>query len=100
MYNLVSYDMMKSFIPLQYYLKKRDDGEFAIVSNERQEIFYLNDTARTFYEMCDGKNSINSIISKMLMEYSVERNVLIADMIELIRNMQWQDIIIMREESC
>lgn len=100
MNNSVCYDMMKSFIPLQNYLKKRDDGEFTIVSNDRQEIYYLNDTARTFYELCDGKNSIDSIMSKMEMEYAVERNELIADMIELIRNMQWQDIIIMREELC
>lgn len=97
MSNLICYDMMKEFVPIQHYLKKRDDNEFTIVSNDRQEIFYLNDTARTFYRMCNGELTIGSIVNEMEREYLVDEDELVSDLIELIRNMQWQDIIIMKE---
>lgn len=98
MADLVCYEMLKNFIPSKCCIKYRHDNEFTIVSNNRQEIYYLNESASFFYELCNGKNSINSIVSEMLAEYEVDEEEIRRDIIELIRNMQWQDIIEMKEE--
>mgnify|MGYP006988887045 CR=1 FL=1 len=61
-----AYNMLKNFIPVRNALKVREDGNFLIAANNEKEIFYLNSTARDFWEFIDGNISVDSICEKFL----------------------------------
>lgn len=91
------YEFIKNLIPCQVYTKKRDNEDFLIVLNENLELYFLNETAKDFYKRCDSFNSIDNIYTSMLKEYDVDENVLKQDILSLIRDFQWQEIIELKE---
>lgn len=93
----VVYDMVKSFYPIRQCMKLRQDGEFWIVANYNQDIFYLNETAAEFYEACTGENRIMDCFNLMKQQYDISEDELKRDVMELVRNLQWQDIIRLEE---
>ena len=91
------YEFIKNLIPCQIYTKKRENGDFLIISNENLELYFLNETAKDFYMRCDSFSSIDNICNSMLKEYDVDENVLKQDILSLIRDFQWQEIIELKE---
>ncbi|MCK8828084.1 PqqD family protein [Natroniella acetigena] len=85
--------MMKDSIPVQFHLKIRKDGEFLIASSKSYDIYFLNDVAKEFYLRIDGKTTIGGIVEKLLNIYEVEENVLIDDIVSLVRDLQWKNIV-------
>ena len=59
------------------------------------EVFYLNDTAKDFILLCDGKRTVEDILVKMAEIYAVDEKILQIDIIDLIRDLQWKKILIL-----
>ncbi len=89
----VIYNKLKKLKPYSIAMKTRENGDFLIVKNNHQDIFYLNDTSRYIYELCDGKKNIDDIYQKMLLEYDVSEELLRDDLISIIRDFQWKNIL-------
>ena len=94
-----AYNMLKNFIPVRNALKVREDGNFLIAANHEKEIFYLNSTAREFWEFINGNISVDSICEKFLCDYDVERDSLENDLLNLIRDLQWKKLIRLRSDQ-
>lgn len=94
------FEKFASLIPSQEKVKSRIDGDFLLVMSTDHELFYLNDTARFIYECFDGKKTISKILDLLMKEYEIESNMkeaISGDLVETIRNFQWQNIIRLKE---
>lgn len=91
------YEKMKRLIPIKNTQKYRDDGEFLIIMSHGHSIRYLNEVAKDFYLLSDGNRKVEDIVEIMLDEYEVPRDILENDILELIRNLQWNKLILLKE---
>ena len=91
-----AYNLMKNFIPVRNALKTREDGNFLIASNRNNEIYYFNGVAKEIWNNLDGMTSIEGLCGKILSEYRVESSILERDIVNLIRDMQWKKLILMK----
>lgn len=92
----IIYDNLSKLVPYKTCIKEKKD-DLLIVSNINSEILYLNEVSRDFYELCDGNNSISVIISKLMEIYDVSLQQLEEDIVSLIRDMQWDNILGLKE---
>ncbi|GHV54821.1 hypothetical protein FACS1894216_15620 [Synergistales bacterium] len=74
-------------------LKQREEGDFLIVMSKDLKISYLNSMAKDVYSRLNETNTIADIYDELLNEYDVAEDVLKADLISLIRDLQWQSLI-------
>ena len=88
-----AYNMLKDYIPVHNALKTRIDGEFMIVSNRSNEIYYLNEMAKYMWSFLDGNTNIEGLCNEILSEYDVERSSLECDIVNFIRDLQWKELI-------
>lgn len=86
------FDVMKNWKPLPNWRKKREDGEFLLLSDCNLTIHYLNSTARDIVELI-GNRTIQEICESMMEIYEVEENVIRRDVINTIRDLQWKHLI-------
>lgn len=93
------YNLWKDLVPRKNALKEKENGEFLIASSPSLEIFYLNDTAREFFSLVNGDRSIDKIIDTMMEIYDVERTVLQEDIIDVIRELQWKNLLLLRRRA-
>ena len=93
----VIYEKIKDLIPIRRCIKYRENGDLLIVSNDESEIFYLNETTKDFYLLCDGTSSFDMILDSMIKIYDVSKNELIADFLGVVRDMQWKKILSLKE---
>ena len=93
------YESMKDLIPMATDIKHRKNGDFLIVAGEDGSIHYLNEVARDFYLLLNNDFKIFEIVDNLLQEYEVERKVLEADIVELIRDLQWKKLIRLKEQK-
>ncbi|MVX66922.1 PqqD family peptide modification chaperone [Clostridium chromiireducens] len=91
------YNQIKDLIPFKTYVKAKSNGEFLIVMSENLEIQYLNEVAKDFYELIDGNKELDVLVQEMAEIYDVEKEVLENDMFHLIRDLQWQNLISLKE---
>ena len=87
------YSFIENMMPFQNHLKIRSDGNFLILSSHSLSLYYLQSVSKDFYLKIDGKKSIDSILHELLNEYDVESDVIKKDIIMLVRDFQWKDII-------
>ena len=94
------YKKFSQWIPYPIYKKMRlEENGLSIVASSEYRIYYLNETATTFLSLVNGKRTIEEIIKIMHAEYKVEREVLVQDIIELLRDLQWKRIIILQKKN-
>lgn len=93
------YDILSNLIPVQDFIKSRENGEFLILMSEKLEIQYLNEVAKDFYLLINGKRSLEEITEILLEMYDVERNILEKDICQLLRDLQWKNLIILKEKK-
>ena len=93
------YDILSNLIPVQDFIKFRENGEFLILMSEKLEIQYLNEVAKDFYLLINGKRSLKEITEILLEMYDVERNILEKDICQLLRDLQWKNLIILKEKK-
>ena len=83
---------MKS-IPHAEILKLREEDDTLIVVTLRLEIFFLNEVAKDFLLLCDGRRQLKEIIDELGEIYDVEKNQLTDDLMEIIRDFQYKRIL-------
>jgi len=91
------YKLMQNLIPVKDYKKALDNNDFLIITTKSLTIFYLNETAKDFYQLIDEKRTIHEITDKLKEVYSVDEKTLINDIINLIRDLQWKNLIFFKE---
>lgn len=98
---MMPYELLKEFVPVSNCLKKRDNGDFLIVLNEDGELFYLNDTAKFIYLSFDSKKNVEDIFKLMKTKFEANSEddeiIIKKDLIEIIRDFQWQKIVNLME---
>lgn len=97
------YEKLSGYYPVQTCRKKRKNGDFLIVMNDKANIFYLNDIAGFVYEHCMGRLTIADIFQKLLGEFeheSTSEMEMSEDLVNTIRDFQWQNIIELRKLPC
>ena len=97
---MIIFEKLSPLFPVKTCLKKRKNGEFLIVMSKNTDIFYLNEVAHFIYENCDGTQTIGDIRRKILSEYEgVTESTATEDLVNVIRDFQWQDIIELRRRK-
>ena len=97
---MIVFEKLSPLFPIQTCLKKRENGEFLIVMSKNTDIFYLNEVAHFIYENCDGTQTIGDIRRKILSEYEgTTESAVTEDLVNMIRDFQWQNIIELRKSS-
>ena len=79
--------------PVDISLKKRLEGDVAVVYGKELEICYLNKIGWQILDKSDGNNTLNDIAKYLLMIYEVDEDELKCDIVELIRDLQWKRLI-------
>ena len=74
------------------------DGVF-IVSTRNLNLLFLNETVKSFCGYADGTNSFAQIIDLLLKEYDVPRETLVSDMENLLRELQWEQLITLSKHA-
>ena len=93
------YELWRNLVPWKNVLKEKENGEFMIVSSANLEIFYLNESARKVFSLMDGRISIDQIIDRLIAVYDVDRSVLEGDIIDVIRDLQWKNLVSLRRRA-
>ena len=68
-----------------------------VVYGKTLEISYLNKVGSRILQLSDGNNTIEDICNKLLQIYAVEKNELQADIVDLIRELQWKRLVRLEE---
>lgn len=92
------FELIKHMRPKQKCLKAREEGEFLIVQSPCMDILYLNAVAKDFFLKSGNGKSLEEIRNEMLSEYAVSFDVLTEDLTNLIRDLQWKNLLILEEE--
>ena len=94
--DLESYGVVKKIlleaIPQIEALKFRAEDNVLIVVSREQELFFLNEAAKDFLLLCDGRR-LKEIIDALSEIYDVEKNQLADDLMDLIRDMQYKRVL-------
>lgn len=85
--------LMKNLYPYPKWRKIRNECNITIVMNQDLTISYLNETSGFLVNCIDGTKMIKDILDIMLQEYEVDKIILENDICNVIRNMQWENII-------
>lgn len=93
----IVYKWMSSKKPIQLVIKCRKEGDFSIVYGKTLEICYLNKTSGLVLSLCNGKNSIADIRNYMLAYFEVEASELEDDLVNIIRDLQWKQMVVLEE---
>lgn len=89
----IIFEKLRDLIPLKTCIKARANGNLLVVSTPKLDIIYLNETSKDFYELCDGIRSIVQIFNEMLNLYDIPPEELKNDIVTLVRDMQWNELI-------
>lgn len=89
---------LEQLIPERQYLKYRENGDFLIVSSYTLDIYYLNAVAKDFYLAIGPGKSIATLRDELLKEYDVDKETLSTDIARLVRELQWKNILVLREK--
>lgn len=90
---MIIWEWIKGKIPVNCYIKKRIEDDVMIIYGKELEICYLNKIGARFIELCDGNNTFDDIVNRLMEVYDVDGNTLKCDIIELSRDLQWKRLI-------
>lgn len=93
------FDTIENYIPIKNCVKEKDNGSLLIVSNDENEIIYLNETSKEIYRLCEGNNTIADIAKSILSEYDVSEEEFKQDLVDIIRDLQWKKILLLKKEQ-
>ena len=89
----IVFEKIQDLIPIKTCIKTKENGDLLIVSNSKLDIIYLNETSKDFYAFCDGNRRISQIHQQMLDVYDISSEQLESDLVALVRDLQWKDLI-------
>ena len=90
---MIVWKWLKNKKPVKISLKQRHEGEITLVCSKNMELLYLNKVGSFIFELCDGKNTLDDIVTQLLNKFDVEKEILIADLMDIIRDLQFKRII-------
>lgn len=93
----IIFEKLRKLIPYKTCLKEKQNDDLLIVANENGDIFYLNETSRDFYEHCNDSSTIEEIFRYMLDTYDVEEDELANDIVSMVRDLQWNNVLSLKE---
>ena len=91
-YSVVKKILLES-VPHIEALKTREEKENLIVVSREKELVFLNEVAKDFLQLCDGRRRLKEIIDELGEIYDVEKNQLTDDLIDTIQNLQYKRIL-------
>jgi hypothetical protein len=95
----LAFSHLANHIPVRKELKFRVEGNVGIVCNTRDfRINYLNGTALAIFQLVDGKRNVGEIAQSFLESVDVDRGIFERDLIEILRNLQWQKLIALKTD--
>ena len=71
---------------------QQNDNVLGVMSCDKK-LFFLNEVAKDFLQLCDGKRTLIEIIENLSENYDVEKNILTDDLIDLIQDLQYKRIL-------
>jgi coenzyme PQQ biosynthesis protein PqqD len=83
-------DASKIFIPSEEIVSREIEGEFIIVplvsgiAEFDDDLFTLNETARSIWKRLDGKKSLQDVIQELATEYGAPENEIEKDVLGLV----------------
>ncbi len=90
--NCESFDIVKNilmdYVPHSDILKAREEDNVLLVITNSHALYFLNEVAKDFLNLCNGKRTLGDIVDTMLKEYDVEVDVLINDLMDIIQELQ------------
>ena len=92
---MLVYELVKEYIPNKTCIKEKENGGFLIVSSPTLDVYYFNNTAKDFYQAIDGKRTVSDIVDYLLDEYDVKKDVLIRDFVNVLRDFQWKQLVVL-----
>lgn len=93
------YEIIKNKIVYTMVLKARENLGMLIAMNRNSEIYYLNETAKDILLASNGRRSVEEIVNIILEDYEVEKEVLQNDMVSVLRDLQWKNLIYMEDKK-
>lgn len=90
---MLIYNELKNKVPKNISLKERENDGFLIIESEDLRIYYLNETAKMLVKLSNGQRTIDEIKREFLSMYDVDEEVLEVDIVDLIRDLQWKNLI-------
>ncbi|GMO32928.1 MAG: hypothetical protein Ta2F_08890 [Termitinemataceae bacterium] len=95
---MTAFSYLADHIPVRKDLKFRIEDNIGIVCNANDfRVDFLNETATTVFQLIDGKKNVSDIVQCFLEKVDVSRDVFEQDLIEILRNFQWQKLIAMKQ---
>lgn len=91
---LVIKKMLQNSVPHTKILKLREEGEVLIVVNLNTETFFLNEVAKDFLLLCNGRK-FSEIVDELYKIYDVDKDILTDDLMDVIRDLQYKRILYM-----
>lgn len=91
-YSIVKKILFES-VPHVEALKTREEGEILVVVNRQKKLFLLNEVAKDFLLLCDGRRRLKEIIDELGEIYDVEKDLLTDDLIDTIQDLQYKRIL-------
>lgn len=95
--NLESYLVVKKIllesVPFVEAVKMREEGDVLIVVGNDKRLLFLNEVAKDFLLLCDGRRRLKEIIDELGEIYNVEKDLLTDDLIDTIQNLQYKRIL-------
>ena len=94
-----AFSYLAGHIPFRKELKFRIEGNIGIVCNaEDFRVNYLNETALIIFQLIDGERDVGEIAQSFLQNAEVDRPLFERDLIEILRNFQWQKLITLKQK--
>ena len=87
------FQWLKNKVPHCSIVKKRMNDDILIACADSLTIYYFNSTAAFFLNSVDGKLTVDDIKKKFLEKYDVNESLLENDFVDMIRDLQWKQIL-------
>jgi hypothetical protein len=95
---MIAFQHIANYIPVRKELKLRIEGNIGIVCDDSDfKVEYLNETALAVFRMINGKRTVEDIVRCFTETVDVSRDVFESDVVELLRNFQWQKLIALKQ---
>jgi hypothetical protein len=95
---MIAFSYLADHIPVRKELKFRIEGKIGIACNAHDfRVIYLNETSLSVFQLIDGKKSVSDIAQEFMDMVDVDRNIFEQDLIEILRNLQWQKLIALKQ---
>lgn len=84
----------ETFLRNENYIWRIIDGETIIMSPYGDKLYALNDVGTFIWELLDGSKTIDDIVSNILKDYDIEKNIVYNDVIRFIEKLLENNILV------